>query len=404
VFIGLAQAKLRDQVSSLLDRFNSGLAGDQSFTHITEALPKAADQMKEAEADLKAQKTKEALGPELHALKYLQDAEQAYEIEVRRQQAARGWWRRWADGQDLADLFQMTLDRNANQYELQQRAQQQNTDQQVDEVAQRLRELARRQLQQAEQQMRAQRQEDPGQGRLNGRSRTKRIRWRASSSSCNATRSGRASSARISPTPPNACTSQPTRCGARHRQSSQRRAVQQAMQALQDAQRLLDQTQQDRAGQNMANALQQADALVKQQQDIASRVSKLDQAGADKDAQTKQLTADKDQERQKLNDLQQQLGQLANQATANNARDAARKAQEAAASANDNMLKEKIEYSKEAMSAGSQYTKPLEDDISNGMQTFRQKVADAASASDQGRAGQGMSRRAQSGRTTSCAA
>src|SRR6185312_9118874 len=75
-----------------------------------------------------------------------------------------------------------------------------------------------------------------------------------------------------------------------------------------------------------------------------------------------------------------------------NARDAARKAQQAAASVNDNMLKEKIEYSKEAMTAGSQYTKPLEDDISNGMQAFRNKIADAAGAATKADQGQGMTR------------
>ena len=37
--------------------------------------------------------------------------------------------------EDLADLFELELDKLANQYEMQQRAEQQGGDQQVDELA-----------------------------------------------------------------------------------------------------------------------------------------------------------------------------------------------------------------------------------------------------------------------------
>ena len=47
-----------------------------------------------------------------------------------------------------------------------------------------------------------------------------------------------------------------------------------------------------------------------------------------------------------VSDLEQQLNQLGRQTLANNQRDAARKLQEAAGSIRDQMLKEKIEYSK----------------------------------------------------------
>ena len=63
--------------------------------------------------------------------------------------------------EDLADLFQSQLDKQANQYETQQRAQaaqQQKSDQTVDEAAEKLKELARRQQQEIERQRRAQQQ------------------------------------------------------------------------------------------------------------------------------------------------------------------------------------------------------------------------------------------------------
>src|SRR6185436_6263954 len=158
VFVQLAQSKIREEVQNLLQQMKQriGAQGGENIQHIIEALPKAAQAMTEAEELLKAQKPKEALAPEQRALKHLQDAEQAYELEVRRQQQQGGGGGGGGQqmAEELADLFQLQLDRQANQYETQQRAQQQSQAQQIDELAERLKELARRQLQQAEQQAR----------------------------------------------------------------------------------------------------------------------------------------------------------------------------------------------------------------------------------------------------------
>src|SRR4029079_804814 len=118
----------------------------ENIQHILEALPKAAKEMQTAEDLLTSQKTKEALAPEQRALKHLQDAEQAYELEVRQQQQGGGGGGGGGGGQmaqDLADLFQLQLDRQANQYETQQSAAQQSANQQIDEIARRLQELAK---------------------------------------------------------------------------------------------------------------------------------------------------------------------------------------------------------------------------------------------------------------------
>ena len=93
VFLTLAQAKLREQVEELSGKMNSRLDSvDPAFKAIADALPKAAEEMKTAESDLKGQKAKEALSPEQRALKLLQDAEQQYEVQV--VAAARRRWRR----------------------------------------------------------------------------------------------------------------------------------------------------------------------------------------------------------------------------------------------------------------------------------------------------------------------
>jgi len=109
--------------------------------------------MKTAETDLKGLRAKEALSPEQRALKLLQDAEQQYEMQVAQQRGGGGG----GGGQnqmaeDLADLFELELDKLANQYEMRQQAEQQASDQKVDELADKLKELARRQQQEADRQ------------------------------------------------------------------------------------------------------------------------------------------------------------------------------------------------------------------------------------------------------------
>jgi hypothetical protein len=57
-------------------------------------------------------------------------------------------------GFNLADLFELELDKLANQYEMQQRAEQQRDDHTVDEMVEKLKDLARRQQQEMERQRR----------------------------------------------------------------------------------------------------------------------------------------------------------------------------------------------------------------------------------------------------------
>src|SRR5262245_7452097 len=143
VFLTLAQAKLREQVEELSGKMNSRLdAVDPAFKAIADALPKAAAEMKTAESNLKGQQAKEALSPEQRALKLLQDAEQEYEVQVSTQRGGGGGGGgNQQMAEDLADLFELEMDKLANQYELQQRAEQQTGDKQLDELAEKLKEL-----------------------------------------------------------------------------------------------------------------------------------------------------------------------------------------------------------------------------------------------------------------------
>src|SRR5918999_3694093 len=111
--------------------------------------------MKTAEEKLQAQNAEQALPPENKALQYLQQAEEEYELQVQTQRNAGGGGGGGGAGsiaEDLAELFKMEMDKMANQYETNQRAMQQSSDQQIDELAEKLKELARRQEQELQRQ------------------------------------------------------------------------------------------------------------------------------------------------------------------------------------------------------------------------------------------------------------
>src|SRR5262245_42797105 len=155
--LALSQSRLRDQVEGLLTRMNSRLVEqDPAFKKVADLLPLAVTEMKNAEGKLHAVSPDGALPPEQKALQYLQKAEEEYDtqIQIQRQQGGGGGGGGGQMAQDLADLFEMELDKLANQYETRQQASQQQSDQKLDELLEKLKELARRQEQEAERQRR----------------------------------------------------------------------------------------------------------------------------------------------------------------------------------------------------------------------------------------------------------
>src|SRR5690606_30325819 len=155
--VGLSQGRLRERVETLVRRLGErGMMGmDSSFQQIAEALRNAVDEMKAAEGELGAKKPDDALSPEQRALRHLQQAEAQY----REVQVAMGGGQGGGGGggaaEDLADLFELETDKLRNQYETVQRSEQRQADEQVDEVAERLRRLAARQQQANDRQQRS---------------------------------------------------------------------------------------------------------------------------------------------------------------------------------------------------------------------------------------------------------
>ena len=173
VSVSLAQARLKEQVGTLLQRMqNLGLTQtDPGFRDVSAILPKAVEAMAKAEEDLAAQELRDALPDEQTALRFLQQAEETYERYVQQEQNQQGGGGGAGQqaAEDLADLFELELDKLKNQYETVRRGQQQESDSEVDELIEQLKELARRQEQEAERQRRrAQAQQGSAGGFLEG--------------------------------------------------------------------------------------------------------------------------------------------------------------------------------------------------------------------------------------------
>ncbi|MBN1569141.1 MAG: hypothetical protein JXA73_14925 [Acidobacteria bacterium] len=149
--LALVQSRLQLQAQGLVDRLQrrGAVELDENFRELSEYLRNAIREMGNAAVDLGAQKPDSALPQEQKSLQQLMRAESLFrEIQVSfGMQNAAGGAGSQADADDLADLFELELNKLKNQYETIQRGEKQTRDEKVDEALQRLKELARRQQQ-----------------------------------------------------------------------------------------------------------------------------------------------------------------------------------------------------------------------------------------------------------------
>ena len=378
--VALSQARLREQVEGLVTRMNSRLVEqDPSFKKIADLLPQAVAEMKNAEAKLQKADPQGALEPEQKALQFLQKAEEEYEVQVSTQQGGGGGGGNSAMAQDLADLFELELDRMSNQYETAQRAQQQQSDQQLDELMEKLKELARRQEQEAERQRRraaAGQQQSGGGGSQRGLAeQVEEAARRLEQLSREQNRPELMASAR-----------QLREAADAMRQSSaegQAGAAQAAaaLERLQEAQRRLQQNQSGRGERDVKDAVRQAEEIAREQQQIADEVRGLEQAGAGRQDKVQQLSARKDQLDSRVAELEKHLDRAAGE-LARSERETARKLSEAAGSIRDNRLRDKIRYSRSMIRAGVQASDAaaFEGEIAGNIGEMQKRVDEAAAA------------------------
>ncbi len=384
VFLALSQGKLREQVETLVQRMSSRVTqADEAFTAIAKMLPQAVDAMAEAEGDLLRQAAEDALPPEQRALQFLQRAEEAYrEVQVQmgqQQGGGGGGGGSSATAEELADLFELELDKLQNQYETMQRGQQRAFDNQIDEALERLKELARRQEQEAERQRRraSGQQSAPGGGASQ--------RALAEEAEEAARRLERL--AREEPTPQRQEAARRLREAADAMRNAAANGGAQgmadantALDKLREARERLQQEQEGRLERDIQDALRRADDLADQQRDLSANVAGLGDLQNRNREQVQRLLERKDEMSNEVADLERQIDTTAGEFSREQ-RAASRKLQDAANSIRRNKLKEKILYSKNLLLGRSDdYVDTFEQQIGSDIDTLREQLRQAAAA------------------------
>jgi hypothetical protein len=384
IVIALSQARLREQVDGLVTRMNSRLVEqDPAFKKIAELLPQAATEMRAAEEKLRATAPDQALAPEQRALQFLQKAEEEYELQVSTgQQQGGGGGGAGSIAEDLADLFELELDKMANQYETAQRATQQNADQQIDELAEKLKELARRQEQEAERQRRraAAGQQGAAGGGAQQRALAEQVEEaarRLEQLSREQNRNDLAESARRLREAADAM----RRASATGDPSAAAQASA-ALERLREAERRLQQSQTGRAERDVRDALRQAEEIAREQAEIARDVNALAGAGDDRQQRAQELGQRKEALEGRIGGLEKQLDKTAGEINRQE-RDASRKLTEAADGIRDSRVRDAIRYTRHMLRDSrlqGNDPRPIEEKIGADLEAVRKKLAEAASA------------------------
>jgi hypothetical protein len=372
----------RDNIGTvtLVERMHGrGVADlDSTMALVAEALPKAADAMREAEEQLGRRRPDTALSPEQRALQQLQRAEAAFrERQVTRGQGGGGGGNsagQDTDAEELAQLFEMDLDRLRNQYESVERGQSQQQQQQVDEALEKLRELARRQQQENERR-RAQAMGDPSAGGSAGQRRlaqeAEELRRRLERLAREQDNQAVADAARRLQD----ATTAMQRAAAGRQGTAQGES---ALDQLREAQRRLENSRSADLSHDMQDALRRADRLVDQQRDVQQRLRNLPSDRAGQQDGMQRLDQQKQEMADEVNRLESDLDKMARDARGEQPK-AADRLRATVQASRDSRLHDKIEYSRGVMSQRSRdYAEQFEQSIGEDLQAMRDGIANAA--------------------------
>jgi hypothetical protein len=387
VFLALTQGQLRERAEGLSAQIKTRVAqAEPTMVKVAGALEEAAKAMQGSEQRLQARDPKGALPGEQQALASLQRAEEAYrDVRVRMEQqqgggGGGGGQQSSGAADELANLFQLELDKLRNQYETFDRSQQQTADAKVDAMLERLKELARRQEQEAERQ-----RQMAGNRQTGGSAASARQRQLAADTEEAARQLERLS--REDGRQDLAQTARDMRAAAdamrRAAASGDAAAFGEARAAADRLSRARDGLQQqrtDRMARDIDSALSRTRRLANEQKGIENDVRGLDKAGANRSAQVQQLHARKDAEAGEVADLEKQLDRTAADFRRERP-DAARKVQQAADAIRDNKLQEKIRYSKGLVQgAPTETAAGFEEQIGTDIAALESRLRSAADA------------------------
>jgi len=144
------QETLAKRAKTLADRTRARelTNADEKIKTFVENMEQAAEVMHPAAEKLAATDLQAAIQPEQEALQHLLRAEATFnDIQISFQRGQRGGGGGFSAGRDLAEMFELEMDLEKNQYETGSNASRESSPQQVDDAMQKLEELARRQQQ-----------------------------------------------------------------------------------------------------------------------------------------------------------------------------------------------------------------------------------------------------------------
>ena len=311
-----AQARIRDRVEAIIRRIKSRsiIQVDERYKVILDELPLAIEAMQEVEKQLPLAEVEAALTDAQVALKHLQRADAEFrDINVSLASQAGGGQGANTGSEDLANLFQLEMDKLRHQYDTVQRAAQQPPPNQViDETLEKLRELARRQQQEVERMMRRQGQGQSDSARRRQLELAEQLEQMARQLE------------RLSREQPNPQLRQSI-AQMRNAAEAMRRAAadasgggsggvgeaRQASESLRAARELLDQGRVQQFSENLERSLRRAELAEKRQAEIRREVAEMDKAsGSELRAQLERLRQKKQALTDELNKLEGELGEL----------------------------------------------------------------------------------------------
>jgi hypothetical protein len=377
--LALAQGRLREEVDLLVQRLETrGIVQmDSSFQAVAVELPLASEAMGIAEGELGERDPAGALPPEQVALQHLQRAEAAYrEVQVSQQQGGGGGGGgQESDMEDLADLFDLELDRMRNQYEQVQRGRQEEIDEELDELTQKLRELARRQQQENER-MRAQQQQMQNQAGGGGVQSQRRLAEEAEELARQLEKLSREQARpELEETARNLqrAAEAMRRAAANARNNGVAQGVE-ALDELREARRLLDRNRSARLERDVQDALRRAERLAQEQRDMQEAVERLSADPRTRAGQVDRLQERKRAMAEEVAGIESQIERLGRESQAEQ-KEAARELKEAAKAIRDNKLREKILYSQGVIEQGSpEYARNLEDQIASNIDELSEGI------------------------------
>jgi hypothetical protein len=387
VFLALTQGQLRERAESLAVQIKARVAqADPTMVTIAGALEEAGKAMQGAEQRLQARDPKGALPGEQQALASLQRAEEAYrDVRVRMSQergggGGGGGGQQSAAAEELANLFQLEMDKLRNQYETVQRSQQQTADAKVDEMLERLKELARRQEQEAERQrqMGGNRQAAGSAGSARQRQLADETEEAARQLERLSREDDRQDLAQMARDLRSAADAM--RRAAASGDSAAFSEARAAAERLSRARDGLEQRRSDRLARDIDTALSRTRRLANEQKSIEDGVRALDKAGAGRAQQVQQLQQRKEAESAEVADIEKQLDRTASDFRRERP-EAAREVQGAADGIRDDRLKEKIQYSRGLVQGSPAETAAgFEEQIGTDIASLESRLRKAAGA------------------------